>query len=135
MFKTFALWLHDDTFSLVYSLILFLVMLLPMLLTARWYHRNINKTEGGQRLMKRQNAGRVGPRSLRGVGDGLPMMRDIAAGRYGDHARQLQRRVYQVTILWVLAVALMAGLMMAAQEYYPKPRAGSQTAPGGNGKR
>lgn len=135
MFKTFALWLHDGTFSLVYSVALFAVMTVPMLLLAIWYHGNIKKTEGGRRLMVRQNAGRVRPHSLNGVGDAIPIMRDIAAGRYGQQAKRMQGRVYVVTILWLLAVALMAGLMIAAQEAYPKPSANSQSAPGDRGTR
>ena len=133
MFETFAKWLHDDTFSLAYSLALFFVMTAPMLLLARWYHRNIGKTEGGRRLMDRQNAGMVGPRRLTGVEDGLPIARDIAAGRYGPEAKRMQSRVYVVSIVWLLAVGLMAGLMIAAQEYYPKPSANGQAAPGRSG--
>jgi hypothetical protein len=135
MFETFAKWLHDDTFTLIYSIAVFLVMLVPMLLLARWYHGNINKTAGGRRLMSRQNAALVGHRTMNGIGDAIPMMRDIAAGRYGPEAKRMQSRVYVVSIVWVLVVALMAGLMIAAQEYYPKPGANSQSVRGGNANR
>ena len=102
MFETFALWLHDDTFSKAYILVLMAVMVLPMVLLARWYHGNITNTEGGRKLMKRQNAGQVRPRSLRGVADGAGMAHDISAGRYGEHARNMQRRVY-IYVLRVVA--------------------------------
>ena len=130
MFETFARWLHNDTFSAIYILVLMAVMVLPMVLLARWYHGNINTTAGGRELMKRQNAGRVGPRSLRGVGDGASMARDISAGRYGDDVKRMQRRVYVYVLAWILGVAALAGPLIAAQALYPKPGINSKTAPG-----
>ena len=121
MFETFALWLHDDTFLNVYIGVLVAVMVLPMVMLARWYHGNINNTEGGQELMRRQNAGGVGPRSLRGIGDAVGMARDIAAGRYGDEAKRMQHRVYIICLAWVLGIAALAGPLIYAQAQYPKP--------------
>ncbi len=130
MFETFALWLHNDTFLNVYLGILVAVMVLPMWLLARWYHGNINTTKGGRELMKRQNAGRVGPRSLRGVGDTAGMARDIASGRYGDDAKRMQKRVYIVCLGWILGTAALAGPLIYAQSQYPKPDINSPTMPG-----
>jgi hypothetical protein len=121
MFETFALWLHDDTFSKAYILVLMAVMVLPMVLLARWYHGNITNTEGGRKLMARQDAGKVRPRSLRGVADGAGMAHDISAGRYGEHARNMQRRVYIYVFAWLLAVGVLAGLLITAQALYPPP--------------
>jgi hypothetical protein len=129
MFETFALWLHNDAFRLAYALILAAVLGLPMIFIARWYHGNIRQTEGGRRLMERQNAGRVGPRSLRGVDDGIGLARDISAGRYGDHAKRTQGRVYVYVLAWMIAVLVVAGLMIAAQHFYPKPGLGGLPAP------
>jgi hypothetical protein len=121
MFETFALWLHDDTFSMAYILVLMAVMVVPMVLLARWYHGNINNTEGGRKLMKRQNAGQVGPHSLRGVADGAGMVRDISAGRYGEDAKGMQKRVYLYVLAWLFAVGVLAGLLITAQALYPPP--------------
>jgi hypothetical protein len=124
MFETFAHWLHDDTFLTAYIAVLLAVMVLPMVLLARWYHGNINETEGGQKLMERQNASGV-----RNLGAGVGMMRDISAGKYGDEAKRMQKRVSVYILSWVLAVGALAGLMITAQELYPKPGSNSQNAP------
>jgi hypothetical protein len=130
MFETFAHWLHDDTFLNVYLGVLVAVMVLPMVMLTRWYHGNINETEGGQKLMKRQNAGRVGPHSLRGTGDAVGMARDIASGRYGEDVKRMQNRVYVVCLAWIVGIAAVAGPLIYAQSQYPKPDINSQTAPG-----
>lgn len=124
MFETFARWLHNDTFSTAYLIALMGVMVLPMVLLARWYHGNINKTEGGRKLMERQNAS-----GARNLGEGASMMRDVSAGRYGAEAKQMQSRVYVYVLAWILGVAALAGPLIAAQTLYPKPDANSQTAP------
>ena len=124
MFETFAHWLHDDTFLNVYLGVLVAVMVLPMVMLTRWYHGNINKTEGGRKLMERQNAS-----GTRNLGAGIGMMHDISAGRYGAEARQMQSRVYVYVLAWVLAVGAVAGLMITAQAVYPKPGINSQAAP------
>jgi len=124
MFETFARWLHNDTFLNVYIGVLLAVMVLPMVLLARWYHGNINQTEGGRELMKRQNAS-----GSRNLGAGIDMMRDISAGRYGDEPKRMQKRVSVYILLWVLAFGTLAGLMITAQELYPEPGINRQSAP------
>jgi hypothetical protein len=130
MFRTFAHWLHDDTFLTVYIGTLVAVMVLPIWFLARWYHGNIDTTEGGRKLMRRQNAGRVGPRSLRGTGDAIGMARDIAAGRYGNDVKRMQNRVYIVCLAWILGIAALAGPLITAQALYPKPDVDGPAAPG-----
>lgn len=119
MLEIFAGWLRDDTFLRAYIFFMLAVMALPMVLLARWYHGNIGKTEGGRELMARQDEGRVRPRSLSGAGDAIPMARDIAAGRYGDETRRMQRRVYVYVALWLLAVAIAAAPLVLANHFYP----------------
>ena len=67
---------------------------------------SINRTPGG--LL----------RNLRGAGG---MARGIASGAYGDHARSVQNRMYRGVIIWVLAVALVAGVPILAESLYPDP--------------
>ena len=124
MFETFARWLHNDTFLNLYIGVLLAVMVLPMVLLARWYHGNINQTEGGRELMKRQNAS-----GSRNFGAGIDMMRGISAGRYGDEPKRMQKRVSVYILLWVLAFGTLAGLMITAQELYPEPGINRQSAP------
>jgi len=130
MFKTFAHWLHDGTFLSIYIGVLIAVMVLPMVMLARWYHGKINATTGGRDLMKRQNAVRVGPHSQRGTGDAAGMARDISSGRYGEDAKRMQNRVYIICLGWILGIVALAGPLIYAQSQYPKPDISSQTGPG-----
>ena len=127
MFETFGRLLHNDAFLFAYLVVFLCVLVLPMLVLARWYHGNINKSAGGRALMGHQNAGRVGPRSLRGVGDSLGMARDITSGRYGREAMRMQNRVYAWALAWLLAVGVIASLMIVAMDQYPRPGINGRT--------
>ena len=80
--------------------------------------------------MARQNARQVGPRSLRGVGYGIGMARDIDSGRHRRDAMRMQIRVYAWTLAWLLAVGVIASLMIVAMEQYPRPDIRSRAGPG-----
>ncbi|WP_068460750.1 hypothetical protein [Hyphomicrobium sulfonivorans] len=92
------------------------ILILPMIALSIWYHRNIKKTEGGRRLMGQQalTAPIVG--SLSGFATGLSLGKAIEQGRYGDHARKMQHRVYWVTGLWFAALVIYFGLFIWADE-------------------
>lgn len=90
------------------------VMILPMVVLARWYHNNIGRTQGGRDLMQRQNRANV--RAPAQLLSGIGMMRDIASGRYGSKARRMQIRVYQVVAAWLFANLVCFGLLLWAQE-------------------
>ena len=104
-----------------YLLFCFSLLVLPMVGLTWWYHRGINDTEGGRKLMQRQNRSRPNPRGTLGkahvdMAEGMSMMRDIKAGRYGEAARAMQGKVYWVVGFWILANTLAFGLIIWADE-------------------
>jgi hypothetical protein len=115
---------QDLTFRLWYIAGGMLLLIGPMLWLSRWYHRNISgsgehgsaMTPGGRKLMQRQQASRPRVRSTAGLGDAVGMARDIASGRYGQHARRMQNKVYWVAGLWVVALTVYFGLLIWADE-------------------
>ena len=50
------------------------------------------------------------------LGEAVGMARDIASGRYGQHARRMQNKVYWVAGLWVVALTVYFGLLIWADE-------------------
>jgi hypothetical protein len=99
----------------------FAVMIIPMILLARWYHAGIVKTDGGRRLMRRQNAsspnlhrGLMG--AQRNLAEAGSMAADIQAGKYGAHAKSMQKKVYWIVGLWIAANIFCFGLLIWAQE-------------------
>ena len=107
---------QDLTFRLWYIAGGMLLLIGPMLWLSRWYHRNISGSEGGRKLMQRQQASRPRVRSTAGLGDAVGTARDIASGRYGQHARRMQNKVYWVAGLWVVALTVYFGLLIWADE-------------------
>lgn len=105
----------------LYLMVCFALLVLPMIGLSIWYHRNINETEGGRRLMERQNAAPPLPgggygaaqRNMRQAGE---MARDIEAGAYGEAARRLQRKTYWFAGAWLLLNMLAFGLLIWADE-------------------
>jgi hypothetical protein len=98
------------------------VMLVPALAMSRWYQGRIRQTEGGRALMEEQNSHQPEPGGGLGdaVGDiqeGVRLHRDIMDGRYGPDAVAVQRRVYVFVALWFVAVFVVFGLLLWAQEY------------------
>lgn len=108
--------LQDRSFRLWYIAGGVALLVIPMLWLSLWYHRGIGTTDGGRKLMRRQAANRPRVRSTAGLGDAAQMARDIAAGRYGDHARRMQVRAYWIVGLWVVALAGYFGLLLWADE-------------------
>ncbi len=86
------------------------VLFLPLPAISVWFHRRIVRTPGGRRLMRAQRqAGRVNislnaPASLR---DGLRIFKDLRAGKYGQDARHVMRRTWQLLALWLAACVLV----------------------------
>lgn len=107
---------QDQTFRLWYTAGGMLLLVGPMLWLSYWYHRNIGGSPGGRRLMQRQNANRPQPHVIPNLGDTVSMARDIASGRYGQHAKRMQNKVYWVTGLWVAALTAYFGLLIWADE-------------------
>jgi len=101
---------RDESFRSSYVLFAFAVMVLPMAALAWWYHTNIRKTPGGRALMQRQNAA---PRHL---ASGVQMAGEISRGKYGDAAKRMQTRVSWIVALWVVALIVVFGLLIWADE-------------------
>ena len=107
----------------LYLLFCMAVMVVPMIVLSIWYHSNINDTEGGRALMKKQNAWRRrgGAKnvhdSLKTAGD---LAKDIHSGRYGAEPQRMQVRVYKYVAIWLLACALSFGLIIWAEETRPR---------------
>jgi hypothetical protein len=114
MLEDLALWTASPGISGYWLIASFAVMIVPMIWLALWYHQGIEKTEGGKELKERQNrvgAHKINPRLSEGIG----MARDIAAGRYGKHSMSMQKRVYLVTAIWLIANTAMFGLLIWGQ--------------------
>lgn len=104
-----------------YLIFCFALMVLPMIGLALWYHSNINKTEGGRQLMRRQNASRVQTKgsintAYRNVNEASSLARDIESGAYGEDAKAMQHKVYWVVGLWVVAITVAFGILIWADE-------------------
>jgi hypothetical protein len=109
--------LADPTIHDIYMAACFAVMVLPMIALAWWYHANIDRTEGGRALMRRQREAGVSRHPAdagRMLSEAWTMGADIEAGRYGGHSRRMQNRVYVVTGLWLVALAVMFGILIWA---------------------
>jgi hypothetical protein len=109
--------LADPTIHDLYMAACFIVMVVPMIALAWWYHANIGRTEGGRALMRRQHDVGVSHRPAdagRMLSEARKMGADIAAGRYGAHSRRMQNRVYAVTGLWLAVLAAMFGILFWA---------------------
>ncbi len=50
------------------------------------------------------------------AGDGVSIIQDINAGRYGQHAKAMMRRVYWCTGAWVVLNAIAFGILIWADE-------------------
>ena len=107
---------QDQTFRLWYIAGGMLLLIGPMLWLSWWYHCDISSSSGGRQLMQRQNANRPRPHVVPNLGDAVGMTRDIASGRYGQHAKRMQNRVYWVAGLWVAALTIYFGLLIWADE-------------------
>ena len=107
---------QDPTFRLWYIAGGMLLLIGPMLWLSLWYHRNILSSEGGRKLMQRQNANRPRPHLTPDLRETAGMARDIASGRYGQHTKRIQNRVYWAAGLWVAALTAYFGLLIWADE-------------------
>lgn len=105
----------DGNFRFWYLVAAFAVMVLPMAALSWWYHSNIGKTPGGRQLMTRQNA------SPRLLASGVQMARDISRGKYGAAAHEMQKRVYWIVGFWVMALVVIFGLAIWADEVNRMP--------------
>lgn len=101
---------RDESFRFAYLIFAFSVMVLPMAALSWWYHTTIRKTPGGRALMQRQNAA---PRHL---ASGVQMARDISNGKYGAVAKRMQERVYWIVASWAVALLVVFGLLLWADE-------------------
>lgn len=109
-------WMFDALLILMFAW-----MILPMIGLALWYHGNIGGTEGGRRLMAKQNRNAPIPRVNPKLGAGLKMGRDIEAGAYGDTARRMQHKVYWSIALWLGSFAGVFALMLWVDAYRVVP--------------
>lgn len=113
--------LADPTIRDWYLLGCLALLLVPMLLLAGWFHRGIGHSPGGQALMRRQRGARTWARgsladAAYNAGDGASIMRDIHAGRYGQHAKAMMTRVYWVCGAWAAVNAVAFGILIWADE-------------------
>ncbi|ODS00448.1 hypothetical protein AUC69_00850 [Methyloceanibacter superfactus] len=97
------------------------LLALPMAALAIWFHRGIKQSSGGRALMRRQRGARTWARgsladAAYNAGDGVSIMQDIRAGRYGQHAKAMMTRVYWITGAWVLLNTIAFGILIWADE-------------------
>jgi hypothetical protein len=99
----------------------FALMILPMIALSVWFHRGIGKSSGGRDLMRRQRGARTWARgsladAAYNAGDGFSIMRDIRAGRYGEHAKTMMGRVYWLVGAWIVLNVIAFGVLIWADE-------------------
>ncbi|HRD76591.1 MAG TPA: hypothetical protein PK264_11725 [Hyphomicrobiaceae bacterium] len=104
--------IRDQTFLKVYLCVGLAIMLLPVIVLTVMYNVGIRRTPGGRRLLKEQNR----PGTSRSSGTAIVMARDITRGVYGEDARRLQNRTYWLFGAWLLAVVLVFGALIWAQD-------------------
>lgn len=119
---------QEPTFRLYYMIGGVALLTLPMLLLARWYHREILKSPGGRELMKRQNRSPVRSRGdIMSVSSqfniGMGLMKSISRGRFGQHARATQNKAYWIVGFWIAANVVYFGLLIWADEVARSPLA------------
>ena len=107
------LFFHPSSHSVYY--VALALIILPMLILARWYHARIRRTRGGRELMRRQSvSGRDINQASDSIVEGMDMARDIGAGRYGDDVRQIHNAVYLWVSVWIATLLLVFGLFIRA---------------------
>ena len=106
----FLVFLGTPPVSDIYLLFCLAVLIVPMIILARWYRREAARTEGGQRLQADQKGS-----WQRGGSDIGKLSSDIEAGRYGESVRSLQHRTYRAVAAWLTAVAICFGLLIWSQ--------------------
>ena len=132
--------MSHETFSAIGAFSIMFVMVVPPLLMARWYFRELRKSEGGKKLEREQNkirpnlaarerlkmpggyaAHRAGYKVV-DVEATRKLHQRIMAGEFGLAALSLQKRVYVYTGLWVLSVAVLFTAFFVINEiYFPRP--------------
>ncbi len=118
---------QDPTFRLWYIAGGMLLLIGPMLWLSRWYHRNIAEQRGRAQTDAAPECEPAAPAPhARPASKPFGMARDIASGRYGQHAKRMQNRVYWVAGLWVAALTVYFGLLIWADEM---ARVGGGAAP------
>ena len=122
-----AQWLiASETTQLAYSLLMAAVMILPMIWLSIWYHSNIGKTEGGKRLMAKQNSAEMRPRlgggssifgAQRQATDAASNLKNagslhtgIMSGKFGAQAKSMQIQVYKFCAVWLGALAVLGAI-------------------------
>lgn len=113
--------LRDPAVRHWYVMGCFALMILPMAALSIWFHRGIGKSSGGRDLMRRQRGARTWARGTLAdaafnAGDGISIMRDVNAGRYGKHAKAMMNRVYWFTAAWIVLNAIAFGILIWADE-------------------
>ncbi len=113
--------IRDPVFQNIYLVAAFALMVGPMIVLTIWYHGTINRTSGGQALMREQErhnkGGRTPSGAARNLKGGAGMARDIAKGAYGEDVRRLQNRTYVYVLAWVAANVIVFGALIWAQDY------------------
>ena len=104
-----------------YLMACFAVLILPIVALSVWFHRRIGKNAGGRQLMERQRGARTWARgsladAAYNAGDGLSIMRDVHAGRYGQQTKTLMGRVYWFVATWIALNAVAFGVLIWADE-------------------
>lgn len=117
---------RDPDFRNAYMIGCFVLLWLPMVGLAIWYHLTIRRTRGGRALMERQAKATPMPRtSFLGAQDNVQQAFDIHAeiqsGRYGDEAKRLQHIVYWVVGVWLALNTVAFGLLIWADEVNRPP--------------
>lgn len=108
MIDQFALWTNSPDVKDTWLLAMMCVLILPVVLIGIWYYIAIRKSDGGRRLMREQWSSP----NTHNIAYGIRLMRDIADGDYGPHARAVQRTLYWLCGLYVLAAVFFTAPLL-----------------------
>lgn len=124
MLESIAVTFRNDTVFNVYLMATMAVMLAPLVF-APIYHRLVNRSSGGTRLMRDnerfQSRGRSLGSAMQNLSGAAKMAHDISAGRYGKSVRSTQNRAYLYMSVWALVSLGMMLLPIVAMSIYPDP--------------
>ena len=80
-----------------------------------WYRARLSRSAGGRAQLSAQ-ARLAGRSEAARAGQAFELARDVAAGRYGSNARDVQTTVYWLIGIWLVINALAFGLLFWADE-------------------
>ena len=117
MSKAIAHWLADPAIYTAYLVFALAVLIVPLIILSRWYHKSVDRSAGGRALMKEQNAAPPvahGAFLFQNISTAVRLYKKIAAGVFGKQVQRLQNRVYWFLGFWILANIIVFGILIWA---------------------